>query len=88
MKQYIEKIRSRKNLSESEIEKVMHLIMEGQAAKEEVRDFLLSLNAKGFSVDEITGAARTLKQFCIPVKTNQVVLLDTCGTGGDKKKYF
>ncbi len=88
MKQYIAKIRNRKDLSESEIEKVMHSIMEGKASPEDIRDFLLSLNEKGFSIAEITGAAKTLRQFCIPIKTNHTVLLDTCGTGGDKKGTF
>ena len=88
MKNYIEKIKRKENLSAREIQDVMKLVMKGEAAKEEIASFLLALREKGATVDEITGAAQIMRQFMTPVKTRHEVVLDTCGTGGDKKGTF
>lgn len=88
MKDYIAKIRNKENLSREEIETVMHRIMSGNAVEDEIKEFLLALNEKGPTVEEITGAARLLQKFYTPVKTGHEVVLDTCGTGGDQKGTF
>ena len=85
MKSYIHKLHNRENLTRDEIEDVMRLIMSGKAVKEDITAFLLALRAKGPTVDEITGAARILREYVIPIKTKHTTILDTCGTGGDKK---
>ena len=66
----------------------MRLIVDGKAANQEIADFLLALNAKGPTVEEITGAAKFLRSFAISVQTKHRVVLDTCGTGGDRKDTF
>ncbi len=88
MKNYIEKIKSRKNLTQQEIQEVMHTIMSGKAVHEDITEFLLALRDKGPTVDEITGAAQLLRKFYTEVETKHEVVLDTCGTGGDKKNTF
>ncbi len=88
MKDLITKIQQRENLAQDEIESILHEIMSGKAAHEDICDFLLALNAKGPTVDEITGAARILRKFSVPVKCEHKVVLDTCGTGGDQKHTF
>jgi anthranilate phosphoribosyltransferase len=88
MESYIKKLRDRQDLSESEIQAVMRLIMEGQAPHQSIAEFLLALNEKRPTIEEITGAAKILRQFSLEVKTNHPVVLDTCGTGGDKKGTF
>ena len=88
MKSYIHKLHNRENLTRGEIEEVMRVIMAGKAAKEDIAAFLLGLRAKGPTVDEITGAAKILREYVIPIKTKHATILDTCGTGGDKKKTF
>lgn len=88
MKHYLEKLAQRENLSRKEIGKVMELIMSGKATKPEINDFLLMLNDKGPTVDEITGAAQIMREFCVAVDAKKEVVLDTCGTGGDKKDTF
>ena len=45
MRDYIDKILSRRNLTHEEITVVMELIMAGHVPAEEIRDFLLALNA-------------------------------------------
>jgi anthranilate phosphoribosyltransferase len=88
MKDHIQKIRNSQHLTRQEIEVVLHEIMSGEAQHEDIADFLLALNQKGPTVEEITGAAKLLQQFYHEVKTSQQVVLDTCGTGGDKKHTF
>ncbi len=88
MKNYIKKISNNENLLQKEIESIMHQIMSGKAAKEDMAAFLLALNHKGPTVEEITGAAKIMRKFCVEVKTRHPVVLDTCGTGGDQKNTF
>lgn len=88
MKSYIHKLHNRENLTRGEIEDVMRVIMAGKAAKDDIAAFLLALRTKGPTVDEITGAAKILREYVIPIKTKHTTILDTCGTGGDKKNTF
>lgn len=84
----IQKLRSGENLTASEIQAVMQTIMSGSAAPSLIAEFLLALNFKGPTIDEITAAAKILRQFSLQVKTRHPVVLDTCGTGGDKRGTF
>jgi anthranilate phosphoribosyltransferase len=43
---------------------------------------------KGESVDEITGAARVMRERAYRVRVSSKTVLDTCGTGGDQKGTF
>ncbi|MCR4336566.1 MAG: anthranilate phosphoribosyltransferase [Candidatus Omnitrophica bacterium] len=85
---YLKKIKDRQNLTQAEIEDVMRAIMSGQAREDQISEFLLALNEKGPTIDEITGAAKLLRQVSLSVKTRHPVVLDTCGTGGDQKGSF
>jgi anthranilate phosphoribosyltransferase len=84
----IRKLKNKENLTEKEIEAVMRVLISGQTPVEDIKNFLLALNDKGPTIEEITGAAKTLRKFLIPVKTKHGVVLDTCGTGGDRKGTF
>lgn len=88
MKSHIHKLHNRENLTQSEIEDVMREIMAGKVPENDIASFLLALREKGPTVDEITGAARIMRQFVVPIKTRHKDILDTCGTGGDKKNTF
>jgi len=88
MKDHIKKIRDKTNLSQKEIKEVMQEIMSGKADDCDMADFLLALREKGPTIDEITGAAKIMRKFVIPIKSKHRKILDTCGTGGDKKNTF
>jgi len=88
MKKYIQELQNKENLTQDEIEEVMHEIMSGEAREEDVAAFLLALRAKGPTVDEITGAAKIMRTFVVGIDTKHTDILDTCGTGGDKKNTF
>lgn len=88
MKDYIDKVKDKISLTREEIEVVMHEIMSGNASDEDMKAFLLALRDKGPTVDEITGAARIMRKFVVGIDTHHKIVLDTCGTGGDKRNTF
>ena len=81
MKQFIEKIKNKENLSFEESKSAFELLMEGKAEDQEIFDFLTLLSAKGEASDEIAGGVFVLRNKSKRVKVENCV--DTCGTGGD-----
>ena len=88
MQATIQKINNKENLTQEEMEAIMQGIMSGEASEETITEFLLSLREKGPTVDEITAAAKIMRQFVVPIKTKHKIVLDTCGTGGDHMNTF
>lgn len=88
IREAIERLVNRTDLSEAEMVAVMNQIMIGEATPLQVASFLTALRMKGETVDEITGAARVMRQKAHRVKVNVKTVLDTCGTGGDQKGTF
>ena len=81
MREFIEKINSKKNLSFNESKAVFEILMEGKANDKDIFDFLTSLSAKGEASDEIAGGVYVLREKAKRVNIDNCV--DTCGTGGD-----
>jgi anthranilate phosphoribosyltransferase len=57
-------------------------IMEGRVSEVQTAAFLISLRAKGETVSELVGLARTMRQLAAHVEIEEPDLLDTAGTGG------
>jgi len=74
-------------LSEDEMALCMKEIMEGTATEAQIGSFLTALRMKGETVEEITGAARIMREKAMTIKAPEGVL-DTCGTGGDMSHTF
>ncbi len=81
MRQFIEKIKKKENLTFDESKFAFELLMEGKAEDQEIFDFLTLLSAKGESSDEIAGGVFVLRNKSKRVNVENCV--DTCGTGGD-----
>src|SRR4029077_15232054 len=75
-------------LSEAETIDVMNQIMTGEATPLQVASFLTALRMKGETIEEITGAARVMREKAHRVHVGSKAVLDTCGTGGDQKGTF
>ena len=88
IREAIEKLVNRIDLSEAETIDVMNQIMTGEASPLQVAAFLTALRMKGESVGEITGAARVMREKAHRVNVGAKTVLDTCGTGGDQKGTF
>ncbi len=78
----------RQNLTEHEMIVVMREIMSGGATPAQIGAFLVALRMKSETLDEITGAARVMRELATPVTVRAEHLVDTCGTGGDGANLF
>ncbi|HEY5710120.1 MAG TPA: anthranilate phosphoribosyltransferase, partial [Solirubrobacterales bacterium] len=66
---------------------VLAEIMEGRASEVQTGAFLIALRAKGETVPELVGLARTMRSLATPVATSRTDLVDTAGTGGGRTTY-
>ena len=77
-----------RDLSQDDMAAVMRQIMSGQATPAQVGALLVGLRMKGETVDELTAAARVIRELAAPVHVPLTHLVDTCGTGGDVQSTF
>ncbi|MGD9014726.1 MAG: anthranilate phosphoribosyltransferase [Candidatus Omnitrophota bacterium] len=77
-----------KNLSVSQMEAVMQEIMTGKVDTPQIVSFLTALNQQGETAEELAAAVKVMRHHATRVETKHKVILDTCGTGGDKKHTF
>ena len=85
----IQKVVDHLHLTEDEMTAAMNEIMEGACTAAQIACFLTALRLKGETADEITAAARVMRQkaLCVPIK-NRSGLIDIVGTGGDGAHTF
>ena len=76
------------DLSTDDMYSVMQTIMTGEATQAQIGGFLIGLRMKGETVDEITAAARVMRELATHVEVSGPHLVDTCGTGGDAASTF
>ena len=83
MKEMLQKLIDRRDLTSAETTAVFDRIMTGEATPAQIGAFLVALRAKGETVDEIAGAAASMRQHAVYVDAGGLPVVDTCGTGGD-----
>lgn len=102
IKKAISKIVEREDLTEGEMIEVMNQIMSGECTPAQIGSFITALRMKGETVEEITGAARVMRERATPIRVDKGVLdidrddinidretiLDVVGTGGDGTNTF
>ncbi|HEY8938812.1 MAG TPA: anthranilate phosphoribosyltransferase [Cellvibrio sp.] len=88
IKQALNTLVARVDLSTEEMIEVMQTVMTGGATPAQIGAFLVALRMKGETLDEITGAAMVMRQLATPVTIDVNYLVDTCGTGGDGANLF
>ncbi|MHB8050022.1 MAG: anthranilate phosphoribosyltransferase [Coriobacteriia bacterium] len=76
------------SLDEDEAERVMGIIMDGDATPSQIAALIVAMRMKGETVDEITGFARAMRDRATPVRPSVSGYIDTCGTGGDGLHTF
>ncbi len=81
MKDFVDKIRAKQDLSFNESKAAFEILMEGKANDQEIFDFLTLLSKKGETSNEIAGGVYILREKSKRVNVNNCI--DTCGTGGD-----
>jgi anthranilate phosphoribosyltransferase len=66
---------------------VLSEIMEGRTDPVQTGAFLIALRAKGETVPELIGLARTMRSLAAPVTSSRPDLVDTAGTGGGPSTF-
>lgn len=85
----IERFYAHKDLSHGEMSEVMHDIMSGDVSPLLMGGFLVAIQVKGPTVEELSAAAAIMRGFSTKVIVDEPDrLIDTCGTGGDGTKTF
>ncbi len=82
MKEVLKKIEDKIDLSLDEMKEAINLIMSGEASDFDIESFLIGLNKKGISKNEIAGAASVMKEKSLKFSIGEGKNIDTCGTGG------
>ncbi len=88
IKEAINRILAHQNLTDEAMTQVMRSIMTGGATPAQIGGFLVGLRMKGETVQEITAAARVMRELATRVEIDAENLIDTCGTGGDSSGSF
>lgn len=102
IRNYIDQLVNRQNLTQEEARKVMKVIMAGEVTPVQIAAYLTALRMKGETIEEIAGSAEAMRAVAtrIKIKGSLVELIqddavqametivDTCGTGGDCTNTF
>ena len=88
MKTYIEKCLAGEHLTVEEASEALNTIMTGQATDVQIAGLLIALRAKGETVDEIVGFAKTMREHAVKISIDDPNAIDMCGTGGDCSGTF
>jgi anthranilate phosphoribosyltransferase len=87
LKALIGKVADNKTLSMQEATEAFDIIMSGNATPAQIGGFLMSLRVRGETVDEITGAAVTMRAKATKVSAPDDAI-DIVGTGGDRSGTY
>ena len=88
MKEIFEKLATKQDLSEGEIEGVFNRILNGELTESQIAALLLGLKMKGETVDEIAGVVKSLKKHAVQLPQTYSDAMCNCGTGGDQSYSF
>jgi anthranilate phosphoribosyltransferase len=84
----LETLIDRRDLSRAEARAVMGVIMDGEATPAQIAGVLVALRAKGETADEIAGCAEAMRAHVVHVTPGRTPLVDIVGTGGDGAGTF
>ena len=87
MKSFINKVADGASLSADQSAQAFELMMSGDASEGQIAGFLMALRVRGETIEEITGAATTMRAKATPVSA-PAGSVDVCGTGGDAKGTY
>jgi len=88
MRDFLHDLAQKKNLTGEQMRLAMEEILSGTTDTADIIEFLTCLNEKGETVEELTAAVSVMLKYVDPIIVDRPNILDTCGTGGDKKGTF
>lgn len=92
MQPFIKQLKSGRSLTEAQVAGVVDLLVQETVPAQDKAEFLAALAAKGETIGEITAFALALREKAVVPRlfpeTRAGVLMDVCGTGGDRMNTF
>lgn len=88
MKNYIEKLLDKEDLTIEESYDAMNRVMGGSVNNSNLAGLLIALKAKGEAPSEVAGFAKAMRDNCIKINIPLENTIDVCGTGGDGSGTF
>lgn len=88
IKDTLKQLLQKKDLSPGQMQDALQEILDGTTDTSDIIAFLSSLNEKGETVEELTAAVEVMLKHVDSIVVDRPNILDTCGTGGDKKGTF
>ncbi len=88
IKEPISLVVSGAHLTGPQMREAMEMMMSGDATPAQIASFLTALSMKGETPEEIAAAVGVMREKAVRIRSNHPELLDTCGTGGDRKGTF
>lgn len=82
LKPILQKLAQGNSLSSSEASQAFDIILNGGASSGQIGGFLMALQQRGETIEEITAGAQVMRKNALHVKA-PTDAVDTCGTGGD-----
>ena len=84
----LERVLAGGDLHADAAEAAMREIVSGEAPEGRVAGYLIALRMKGETADEVVGSVRALRAFGTRISPRRDIVIDTCGTGGDRSGTF
>jgi anthranilate phosphoribosyltransferase len=88
IREMLARVIERKDLTGAQMSAVMDQIMAGEATPAQIAAFVTALRMKGETVDEVSGAAASMRRHAVYINAGARTVVDTCGTGGDGAHTF
>lgn len=88
MKKLLGNLISSSHLTAEESREAIVLIGSGEVNAAQIAAFLMGIQQKGISVDELKGFREGMLELAIPIDLSAFDPMDVCGTGGDGKDTF
>ena len=88
LRKYIARLVEGESLSIEEARDAMSLVLDEKVSPWQAGGFLIALQIKGLTVDELTGCALAMRERSVFIKPRTEELVDISGTGGDRWGTF
>lgn len=88
MKEILNRLVRHEELTREETKEVLINITQNVYSQEQITAFIMGLQMRGISVDELLGLRDGILETGIPVDTKPYKVIDIVGTGGDGKNTF
>ncbi|MBI9084983.1 MAG: anthranilate phosphoribosyltransferase [Desulfobacterales bacterium] len=84
----LQQIISGKDLSETQMTRMITIVLAGEATDAQIGAMMGALATKGETFEELAGAAHAMRRKARRIQAPGTTVVDTCGTGGDSAGTF